>query len=79
MIHILIGIAIIILCVVLTVSIDLFLAFCWHRCPYCNHRMKHDHVKMQHGYRIHSFYCPECGAWDNVQEEDLIKHNCQEA
>ena len=62
-----------ILFVAIAIGVDLLIAYHWHKCPYCGKRMSHDHTEENKNGVFHHFHCPNCGAWDSVNEEHLIQ------
>ena len=71
---IILSIALILFIVICFVVIDVFMVKYFHKCPYCGKNMTFTHTKESNGNIYYVFKCPNCGAWDEVPEENIIGH-----
>ncbi len=47
--------------------------FHWHKCQYCNHNMVYKGFKEDDSDGHYLFYCPKCGAWDQISRHEFLR------
>lgn len=57
--------------VVVAISVDIYIALNWHKCPRCGKKMKLSHIHEEYGHHYYKFHCPYCGAWDEIEAEEF--------
>lgn len=57
----------------LVVGLQYIAIFHWRPCKYCNHNLKYKGFKGDEQNGHYLFYCPHCGAWEEVPKQEFIK------
>ena len=68
---ILLAILLIIVFVVLTLAPRLYVLCNCRKCKHCKHYMEYKGLKEDNNNGHYLFYCPNCGAWEQIPKEDF--------
>lgn len=60
------------------IGIHFLTFFYWRNCNYCGHRMKYRGVKEYPKGDCYIFYCPKCGAWEEISKHEFTKSICED-
>lgn len=78
----LLAILLIIVFVVFTLAPRLYVLCNCRKCKHCKHYMEYKGLKEDNNNGHYLFYCPNCGAWEQIPKEDFyynmnkdFKHN----
>jgi len=69
--YIILGISFVVVVLGLVLFARFILLFKHRTCPHCSHSMEYKGEKQHTDGDIYLFYCPKCGAWEDVPKAEL--------